>query len=156
MNTSFVGVKLFCLSMNFFFLAFVVWSSKCMDIDLANRLVWNWLRFSTWRSKVVSVEAPHFGGLFKTTLLDSNALERYWAWKKFPTLLLDRTTTFEIENGQDTPKSLCANPWLPCIIALDIEFWWKKFDSTIISMLDTPSGHRPPKSDIWLLHGYTR
>ena len=44
----------------FFFLALVVRCSKHMHFDLANRLVWNWLRFRTWWSKVVNVEAPHF------------------------------------------------------------------------------------------------
>jgi len=68
-----------------------------------------------------NLEAPHFGGLHKTTLPDSNfqSYGKILSFEEISDMLLVRTTRSEIEDRQETPKSLSAEPYSPCIFALD-------------------------------------
>jgi hypothetical protein len=96
----------------------------------ANHLVWIRLRFRAWRSKLIDAKAPHCGGFLKTTLLDSNAVERYQASKKVPTCWPTCHFNLKFEDRKQTLKTLRIEHFLSYFIALDIVFKWK--DSVIL------------------------
>jgi len=87
---------------------------------------------------------------------DSHSVERYLASKEDRTCDVVGMMSANIENWQDRSDFLRATPCLPCIYALDTKFLQKKFIPTILSMLDTKSGPRPPKVRNWVLADYAR
>ena len=84
-------------------------------------------------------------GSIKQPVPDSYTVESSSASKENPTCEDDGMMLSNIEIRQDTSNFLRATPYLPCIYALDTKFWQNKFIPTILSMLDTKSGPRPPK-----------
>ena len=103
------------------------------------------LRFRPWWSKQSWQEEQIMWGSIKQPVPDSYTVESSSASKENPTCEDDGMMLSNIEIRQDTSNFLSATPCLPCIYALDTKFWQKKFIPTILSMLDTKSGPRPPK-----------
>ena len=81
----------------------------------------------------------------KQPVPDSYSVQRSSASKENPTCEDDGMMLLNTKNRQDTSNFLRATLFLPCAYALDTKFWQNKFIPTILSMLDTKSGPRPPK-----------
>ena len=81
---------------------------------------------------------------------DSHTVESISASKENPTCEDDGLMLPIIENWRDTSNFLSATLCLPCIYALDINFWRKKSIPTICLMFDTKSGPWPPKVRKWV------
>ena len=114
------------------------------------------LRFRPWRSKQSWQEDQIMWGSIKQPVPDSYTVESSSASKENPTCEDDGMMLSNIEIRQDTSNFLSATPCLPCIYALDTKFLQNKFIPTILSMLDTKSGPRPPKIRNWVLADYAR
>ena len=87
---------------------------------------------------------------------DSHTVESISASKENPTCKGDGLMLLIIENWLDTSNFLSATLCLPCIYALDINFWRKKSIPTIYLMFDTKSGPWPPKVRKWVPAYYAR
>ena len=87
---------------------------------------------------------------------DSHTVESISASKENPTCEDDGLMLQIIENWRDTSNFLSATLCLPCIYALDINFWQKESIPTIYLMFDTKSGPWPPKVRKWVPAYYAR